>query len=293
MESDIVFCRICFGNRNQNDLIKPCQCTGTMAFVHLDCLLTWITYKRQNKYKCEICKSEFKMYMILRLMHKRNSSLRRRSYQTNQPNTQDQRPIIVNRNYRDRIIQRASASAWLNMKICLMIMITLMSISLFFKLVNLIKFQGSIDITIQKAWVPDMDILWYSKSDPYVMVCVDDDCSCKTQIKNNDNNPEWNHQCKYQWLNGQSILVNYFTSQITFLVFDADGFNGISYDGINPDDLIGGVSMPVYQMFQNGYFNNKNVVLKWAKPHPGSLMINMSWDTPLIRLTRSFLWSNL
>lgn len=50
-------CRICLDKGDPNDLIQPCACSGTMAFVHEKCLKTWIQTKNIsiNRYTCEQC----------------------------------------------------------------------------------------------------------------------------------------------------------------------------------------------------------------------------------------------
>lgn len=47
-------CRICL---EEGDLIQPCNCTGTTAYVHEECLLKWLT--TSNRSDCEICKYEY------------------------------------------------------------------------------------------------------------------------------------------------------------------------------------------------------------------------------------------
>lgn len=57
-------CRICFEQENdQNVLISPCKCSGTIKHVHEECLKIWITSQNRdiNNSKCDICKSEFLM----------------------------------------------------------------------------------------------------------------------------------------------------------------------------------------------------------------------------------------
>ena len=67
-------CRLCFceGNFEGNDpLISPCKCTGSLTYIHLNCLRKWLTSKIVTKtsstndiycytfksLECEICKS--------------------------------------------------------------------------------------------------------------------------------------------------------------------------------------------------------------------------------------------
>eukprot|EP00347_Sterkiella_histriomuscorum_P013486 403364531 len=66
-------CRICFSElfTDQNPLISPCKCSGSMKFIHLECLRTWLSRKENVKtsnnvisyswraFHCELCKSEY------------------------------------------------------------------------------------------------------------------------------------------------------------------------------------------------------------------------------------------
>jgi pSer/pThr/pTyr-binding forkhead associated (FHA) protein len=68
-------CRICFSNSNFSPLISPCNCTGSMKYIHLSCLQKWLLSKKQyttkNKFdfifyiytteqiQCELCKVYF------------------------------------------------------------------------------------------------------------------------------------------------------------------------------------------------------------------------------------------
>ncbi len=47
-------CRICL---ESGDLISPCLCTGTSAFVHEECLLKWLNISGRTD--CEICKYNY------------------------------------------------------------------------------------------------------------------------------------------------------------------------------------------------------------------------------------------
>lgn len=53
-------CRICFQNGLENEFIKPCLCTGTMAWVHQECLMLWRQTSTKAFFKCEQCHSEYK-----------------------------------------------------------------------------------------------------------------------------------------------------------------------------------------------------------------------------------------
>jgi hypothetical protein len=66
-------CKICFSEEDfdGNPLIAPCSCTGSMKFIHLKCIKSWIEFKstksvRQNStyvycksMDCEICMKPF------------------------------------------------------------------------------------------------------------------------------------------------------------------------------------------------------------------------------------------
>lgn len=53
-------CRICFDGTDSGELVAPCGCSGTQAFVHESCLLRWrrmqlIQGKTAAAARCEIC----------------------------------------------------------------------------------------------------------------------------------------------------------------------------------------------------------------------------------------------
>jgi hypothetical protein len=58
-------CRYCLSDEKSDKLIDPCNCEGTMKFVHRDCLGDWIKNSKREVYedkvknffitKCEIC----------------------------------------------------------------------------------------------------------------------------------------------------------------------------------------------------------------------------------------------
>mgnify|MGYP001810783084 CR=1 FL=1 len=70
-------CRICLGEEEdiQNELICPCNCSGTMKYIHNDCLREWLNGKklvyqgeRVKSYfwkalECELCKQAFENKM--------------------------------------------------------------------------------------------------------------------------------------------------------------------------------------------------------------------------------------
>ncbi|KAL1491890.1 hypothetical protein ABEB36_012413 [Hypothenemus hampei] len=48
-----VHCRICYDNEKNEDLIAPCHCKGTVAFVHRSCLENWLS--ESGTTTCELC----------------------------------------------------------------------------------------------------------------------------------------------------------------------------------------------------------------------------------------------
>ena len=52
-------CRICRSEGNSAEpLFHPCKCSGSIKFVHQDCLMEWLTHS--NKKHCELCKTPFR-----------------------------------------------------------------------------------------------------------------------------------------------------------------------------------------------------------------------------------------
>ena len=73
-EKKEIFCRICYGEENEEDnpLVQPCNCHGSMKYVHLKCLKQWLKINtcvlqendellkifKVKKAECELCKTE-------------------------------------------------------------------------------------------------------------------------------------------------------------------------------------------------------------------------------------------
>ena len=51
-------CRICY--ETQGELVSPCNCSGSSAFVHLPCLKKWVAYS-STPHMCEICHAPWKI----------------------------------------------------------------------------------------------------------------------------------------------------------------------------------------------------------------------------------------
>ncbi|KAI3835128.1 hypothetical protein MKX03_019754 [Papaver bracteatum] len=57
-DEDEDVCRICRNpGESENPLKYPCTCSGSIKFVHQDCLLQWLNYS--NARRCEICRYPF------------------------------------------------------------------------------------------------------------------------------------------------------------------------------------------------------------------------------------------
>lgn len=53
MDDDEVVCRICrCEGETERPLYHPCKCSGTIKYVHNDCLLSWL--RMSGKEKCEV-----------------------------------------------------------------------------------------------------------------------------------------------------------------------------------------------------------------------------------------------
>ena len=53
------YCRICRGEAlPEQPLFHPCKCSGSIRFVHQDCLMQWLAHSKK-KY-CELCKTPFR-----------------------------------------------------------------------------------------------------------------------------------------------------------------------------------------------------------------------------------------
>jgi hypothetical protein len=55
-EDDI--CRVCRGESTEtHPLFYPCQCKGSIKYIHQDCLMEWLGHTRSRT--CELCKHPF------------------------------------------------------------------------------------------------------------------------------------------------------------------------------------------------------------------------------------------
>lgn len=75
-------CRVCYKNSNDEDnpLVSACKCTGSMKFIHFNCIKMWMNLKFTEKktpqlityfwksFECEICKALYPCKILKNLM---------------------------------------------------------------------------------------------------------------------------------------------------------------------------------------------------------------------------------
>ncbi|XP_044590847.1 E3 ubiquitin-protein ligase MARCHF2-like [Cotesia glomerata] len=59
---DVNTCRICHDDESLEQLVEPCECSGTVALMHISCLEKWLT--TSNTRSCEICKYRFPLQTL-------------------------------------------------------------------------------------------------------------------------------------------------------------------------------------------------------------------------------------
>lgn len=57
-ESCGLMCRICHSGSEDEELIRPCKCTGTVKYAHQSCILNWVS--KSGHESCELCKFKFR-----------------------------------------------------------------------------------------------------------------------------------------------------------------------------------------------------------------------------------------
>ncbi|GAB6030807.1 hypothetical protein CHUAL_007654 [Chamberlinius hualienensis] len=66
-------CRIChLPGREENKLISPCRCSGTMQYIHTSCLMKWLEVSsRKSKHppSCELCLYQYHRHKKFRVKH--------------------------------------------------------------------------------------------------------------------------------------------------------------------------------------------------------------------------------
>ena len=60
-ENNFMECRICFEDNNPENMIAPCNCSGTSKWVHRKCIEKWIQEcdNEEASKKCMECKQEY------------------------------------------------------------------------------------------------------------------------------------------------------------------------------------------------------------------------------------------
>lgn len=69
LESEEKICRICLETEICSDkFIRPCKCSGSVKFVHEECLKSWLVSlnKELDGSKCEICSTQYKMNFVIK-----------------------------------------------------------------------------------------------------------------------------------------------------------------------------------------------------------------------------------
>ena len=56
-------CRICYSTSDEEPLITPCKCSGTMKYIHQSCLMTWL---KSGSKQCEVCKESYRFRKYVR-----------------------------------------------------------------------------------------------------------------------------------------------------------------------------------------------------------------------------------
>ena len=57
-EEEEVVCRVCqlsLEDEPEKRLFYPCRCSGSIKYVHEDCLAQWLRVKKSQKDVCEVC----------------------------------------------------------------------------------------------------------------------------------------------------------------------------------------------------------------------------------------------
>lgn len=58
-------CRICRGEASDDQpLIHPCKCRGSIKYIHQDCLMEWLNHSNKSTKQCDICNTPYKFRTI-------------------------------------------------------------------------------------------------------------------------------------------------------------------------------------------------------------------------------------
>lgn len=247
-EDGNLHCRICLDDKEVEDFISPCKCSGTLKYVHRRCFLRWVAERSRGRrfeaqFKCEICNT---IYL-----------------DSNRPANALLAPGFL-----------AYLRECFNLREANRHTVTVLVLTIHLYLLYFAVLSGPLEITVHSAVVPDMDVLLWEKSDAYAAVCLDRDCRCETEVRNNNNSPRWEHRCEH-WRDKSAFIF----SRITFLVFDAD----IDQN----DDFIGEVSISIYRVLFS-FANGRPTRLRWEVPYRGNLLVTIRWTSNVLWLVNRF-----
>ena len=68
-EEEEVVCRVCqlsLEDEPEKRLFYPCRCSGSIKYVHEDCLAQWLRVKKSQKDACEVCGALFEWHTVYR-----------------------------------------------------------------------------------------------------------------------------------------------------------------------------------------------------------------------------------
>uniref|UniRef100_A0A7S1XG55 RING-CH-type domain-containing protein n=1 Tax=Compsopogon caeruleus TaxID=31354 RepID=A0A7S1XG55_9RHOD len=57
---ELAMCRICHDDGERRCMVRPCDCSGSLAYVHRDCIEKWLKQRSTLNMYCEICGFAFK-----------------------------------------------------------------------------------------------------------------------------------------------------------------------------------------------------------------------------------------
>lgn len=58
LSSSVPICRICHCSGEEEELIEPCRCSGSVGYAHKSCIRKWVVSSARSA--CELCNYEFK-----------------------------------------------------------------------------------------------------------------------------------------------------------------------------------------------------------------------------------------
>ncbi|TVY82221.1 ERAD-associated E3 ubiquitin-protein ligase doa10 [Lachnellula suecica] len=96
-------CRICRGDGGDNEpLFHPCKCSGSIKFVHQDCLMEWLSHSQKKH--CELCKTPFRFTKL---------------YKPNMPQSLPYRVLLKH------VVKHIAKNLWTWMRACLVVVVWL------------------------------------------------------------------------------------------------------------------------------------------------------------------------